>query len=162
MLFGIRGPQDGGNGQGNLYTINKQTGVATLVGSTGDFFGSIAFAPDGTLYMSSQDLVMGNQVNQSLKTLDPSNASILTTIATNDFFGALGIRPTDGTIFGGTGDGHQIYTIDPITGAETPIGDTGKNFVGDIAFSPVPVPPSMLLLGSSLLGLMGWRRFKKS
>jgi hypothetical protein len=27
--------------------------------------------------------------------------------------------------------------------------------------SPVPMPPSALLLGSGLLGLVGWRRFKK-
>jgi hypothetical protein len=28
--------------------------------------------------------------------------------------------------------------------------------------APVPLPPTMLLLGSGLLGLVGWRRFRKS
>src|SRR5436190_16262028 len=56
ILYGIRGPNDQLGGQGLLYTINKATGAATLVGNTGDFFGSIAFAPNGTLYMSSADL----------------------------------------------------------------------------------------------------------
>jgi hypothetical protein len=32
---------------------------------------------------------------------------------------------------------------------------------GTIAFEVVPVPPSMLLLGSGLLGLLGLRRFRK-
>lgn len=166
MLFGIRGPIDQLNGQGNLYTIDKKTGVATLVGNTGDFFGSIAFAPNGTLYMSAADLdPMGNIVNQSLKTLNPSNANILSTFPTNDFFGALGIRPTDGMIFGGTGSGHTIFTINPTTGAETLVGDTGLNFVGDIDFTPIPIPlPStMLLFGSGLLGLTGLsRKFKRN
>jgi len=28
--------------------------------------------------------------------------------------------------------------------------------------SPVPVPPTLLLLGSGLMGLVGWRRFRKN
>jgi hypothetical protein len=136
VLYGIRGPQDQLGGQGKLYTINKSTGVATLVGSTGDFFGSIAFAPNGALYMSAADLdSMGNFINIGLKRLNPANAAVLSFVPTNDFFGALGIRPTDGVIFGGTGDSHQIFTVNPITGAETLIGDTGRNFVGDIDFA---------------------------
>jgi hypothetical protein len=33
ILYGVRGPNDGLNGQGLLYTINKLTGAATLVGA---------------------------------------------------------------------------------------------------------------------------------
>jgi hypothetical protein len=39
------------SGTANLYTIST-TGAATLVGNTGVFFGSIAFARNGTLYMA--------------------------------------------------------------------------------------------------------------
>src|SRR5207342_2920734 len=68
ILFGLRSPGDQGGGEGLLYTINKTTGVATLVGNTGDFFGSIAFAPNGTLYMSAADLdfATGNTINIAL------------------------------------------------------------------------------------------------
>jgi outer membrane protein assembly factor BamB len=155
LLYGIRSPQDQLGGQGNLYTINPATGLATFVGSTGDFFASIAFAPTGILYMSSADLdfVTDTIINMSLKTLNPANAGILSTVATNHFFGALGIR-SDGTIFGGTGDAAQLFTINPATGGETLIGSTGRNFVGDLAFAPVPEPGSFLL---ALIGVLGLR-----
>ena len=40
--------------------------------------------------------------------------------------------------------------------------DAGYYSVDNVAYSAVPVPPSLLLLGSGLLGLVGWRRFRKS
>jgi hypothetical protein len=141
LLFGVRSPNDGLGGEGKLYTIDTTTGVATLVGDTQAFFASIAFAPDGTLYESAADLgAMGNRVNIRLNTLDPSDGTVLTSVATQDFFGALGIRPTDGVIFGGTGDAGDIYTIDPVTGTQTLVGNTGQNFVGDLDFRPVNSP----------------------
>jgi hypothetical protein len=146
LLYGIRGPNDQLGGQGLLYTINKTTGVATLVGNTGDFFGSIAFGPNGTLYMSAADLDgMGNFVVVGLKTLDPSNANTLSVVPTTDFFGAFGVRP-DGVLFGGTGDTGQLFTINPITGAETLVGSTGRNFVGDVDFL-APEPSTLVLFG---------------
>ena len=149
-LYGIRGPNDGGNGQGDLYTISTTTGVATFVGATGDFFGSIAFAPNGTLYMVAADLdMMGNQINIGLKTLSPATAATLSFVSTHDYFGALGIRPTDGAIFGGTGDTGNIDIINPLTGAETLVGNTGTQFVGDIAFQ-TPEPGTLALLGIGL------------
>ena len=156
VLYGIRAPADQLGGQGKLYTINTTTGVATLVGNTGDFFGSIAFAPDGTLYMSAAGLdpLTDNIINIGLKTLNPANASTLSFVATPDFFGALGIRPADGVIFGGTGDLGQIFTINPASGKETLIGSTGRNFVGDIDFQ-VPEPGTLVLLGLGLLGIAG-------
>src|SRR5262249_29798499 len=94
LLYGIRGPLAPLAGQGRLYTINAATGAATLIGDKGHFFGSIAFAPNGTLYMSAADLdpITDNLVNISLRTLNPSNAANLSTVTTLDFFGALAVR----------------------------------------------------------------------
>jgi hypothetical protein len=158
-LFGISASSNGDlSAAGNLYTINKTTGAATLVGPTGDFFGAIAFAPNGTLYMHAADLGnMGSIVNVQLKTLNPTNASTLTAIAVLDIPGALGIR-SDGTIFAGNGDGGKIYTINPINGVETVVGNTGLNFVGDLDFQPAPEPISMWMCGLGLLGFSVYRR----
>lgn len=153
FLYGIRGPIDQLNGQGKLYTINTTTGVATLVGNTGDFFGAIAFAPNGTLYMSSADLdANDNLVNISLKRLNPNNAATIGSVPTVDFFGALAVRPDDSVIFGGNGDQGQLFTINPATGAETLVGSTGRNFVGDLAFlTPEPASFALACLGLIML-----------
>jgi hypothetical protein len=159
-LYGISGPQM--NNPGLLYTINKTTGVATLVGNTGAFFGSIAFNLGGTLYMSfaTLDPSTGNIINISLKTLNPATGAVLSSVSTVDFFGALGIR-SDGVIFGGTGDSAGLFTINPNTGAETLIGSTGQNFVGDLAFTTVPEPSTLLLLGTGLSSLVAMRRKRR-
>ena len=143
-LFGITNPDGAAGGPGDLYSINKSTGVATLIGNTGFFFNTIAFAPDGTLYLAAAnlDFVTGMLIDKALKTINPSTAAVLTSVSTTHFFGALGIR-SDGKIFGGTGDQHELFTINPTTGAETLIGDTGSTFVGDLAFS-TPGAPSKL------------------
>ena len=157
-LYGVRGPNDGLNGQGRLYTINEQTGAATLVGDTLSFFDSIAFAPNGTLYLSAADLDFntGNTINPRLQTLNPANANVLTTVATSEFYGALGIRPGDGLIFAGNGDRAQLFTLNPTSGAETLVGSTGRTFVGDIDFL-VPEPASIALTGLGALGLALWK-----
>jgi hypothetical protein len=157
VLYGISASSSGdSNAAGNLYTINTTTAVATLVGATGDFFGAIAFAPNGTLYMLAADLdASDNIVNQSLKSLNPVNGHTLSSVATTVNPGALGVR-FDGTIFAGEGDDGLIFTINPATGAATLVGSTGLNFVGDLAFQ-APEPVSLAMCGLGLFGLALYR-----
>jgi sugar lactone lactonase YvrE len=160
-LFGVRAPVGGETGLGDVYTIDKSTGVASLVGSTGHFFDSIAFAPDGTLYATAADLgPMGAEINPVLLKVDPADGHVLSSVATKGFYGALGVRPSDGTIFAGNGDGAQIFTLDPATGEATALPHTtGTHFVGDIDFATsrpaaVPLPPAMWTGSATLLALL--------
>jgi PEP-CTERM motif len=160
VLYGVQGPNDNLNGQGLLYTINPLTGVATLVGDTHSFFDSIAFAHTGTLYLNAADLdfATGNVVNPRLETLNPATAAILSTVTTTEFYGAFGIGP-NGVLYAGNGDQHKLFRLNPVTGAETLIGDTGRTFVGDIDFFvPEPASLGLISLGGAVLGFFGWRR----
>ena len=167
ILYGISG-DIGGVGAGEFYTINKTTGAATLVGTTDDFFASIAFAPDGTLYMFAQTLTFGPNGPTfgppELETLNPSTAAELTAISTPQFYGAFGIRPTDGVLFAGNGDGMggtaALFTVNPTTGAETEVGPTGTTFVGDLAFQ-VPEPSTVMLVCLGLLVLLSRAGFQR-
>jgi hypothetical protein len=158
LLYGIQSPQDQSGGQGKLYTINPATGVATLVGNTGDFFASIAFAPNGTLYMSAADLdfATGQDINIALKILNPSNATVISSVSAAEFYGALAVSP-EGVIYGGNGDQGQLFRINATTGAETLVGSTGRNFVGDLAFAPIPEPGTFALGIAGLLACL-WKR----
>ena len=145
-----------------LYKIDKNTAVATLVGAgpAGDSRLSIAFAPDGTLYMTNQNVC--DVDDDFLREINPDTGAVITTIGlVNDIdVDALGVR-SDGTIFasGGiacTGLGTQIYTINPTTGQETLVG-SGLDVISDIAFFPAPkqVAGELLPLDSTALLIGG-------
>lgn len=103
-------------GQGctpNLYTLNKDTGAATLVGPLGESGGKpdMAFRADGTLFTYSTS-------NGYLGTVD------LTTGAMT-LIGDTGVEPWDqGLTFDGSGtlimiDGDTVYTVNTSTGSAT-------------------------------------------
>ena len=138
----------------NIYTIDKSTAVATLVGNTGVTGASIAFGPDGTFYMTSAEFTPeGVFIRGFLNTLDPETAEVLTTSDpfTTAHVGGLAVRPTDGQVFASGGFDSDIYTLS-LEGEETLLGVTGFGGVGDIAFTPLPTNKDQCKNG-------GWQDF---
>jgi len=140
--------------QGDLYSIDKTTADATLVGdlSAVSFGGGLAFAPDETLYVTSASEGAG-----VFQIVDPDTGATITDIGTDFGIDALGIR-SDGTIFGArnnfSGFPADIYTLDPTDGTPTFVGNDERG-ISDIAFSPpaqavageiIPIDATSLIL----------------
>jgi hypothetical protein len=151
VLFGTN--LDINTGINAIYTIDKNTAIATFVGETGVTGATLAFGPDGTLYMTSAVFDEVGFVNGYLHTLDPATGAILTT--SDPFFlahvGGLAVRSTDGVIFASGGMPGDLYTLSS-TGTQTFIGLNGIGGVGDIAFTPLPTNKNQCKQG-------GWSRF---
>jgi PEP-CTERM motif len=167
VLYGIESREAaGGLGPpfGNLYTIDRNTGVATLVGGTGLENASLAFGPNGTLYATSgavnPDDPFGPLIEVQVATLDPATGKVLTAMPTSMFYTALAFDATTGLLVGGTGSGDSfvsgdIFTIDPVTGNQIAhVSNTGLDFIGGLDFRPVPEPSSLTLVGLGLAAVL--------
>jgi hypothetical protein len=174
-LFGIESREAaGGLGApfGNLYTIDRSSAVATLVGTTGLENDSLAFAPDGTLYVTSAAVnpldPFGPLIDVQVATLNPATAQVLTSVPTSLFYAALAFDARTGVLVGGTGSGNtllsgDIFTIDAATGAQLAhLSTTGLDFVGDLDFRPVPEPLSVTIAGLGLLAIMSRQCYRRA
>jgi hypothetical protein len=146
---------------GELFTIDVNSGDATLVGQTPG--GSLAFSSDGTLYSSNGgDLYTVNQSTGA--------ASLVTTLAFDSGFGetgspnqmSLAFDPADGTLYtlaewAGV-EQSWLGTIDIATGEVTPIGITGFVGPGGLAIEASPEPASGFLIPVGLFILVALRQ----
>ena len=125
----------------SLYTVDRETGQATRIGSTDvkvsadedpglGFFMALAFAPDGTLY-GANDI--------ALYRIEPSTGHATKIV---DFVGVtsppsvMGLAIDSRRIFyiADFVPASRVYTVNTTTGVVTPILNTGLAFVHNIAF----------------------------
>jgi hypothetical protein len=132
-----------------LYTINPQTGAASLaatisLGSQAVQIRALAFAPDGTLYALENGMgTSQTTTNDEIWTINESTG-VGAFVGLTNLFGiqAMEFGP-NGTLYGwdcgNTGsNGFGLVTIDPVTGAATDVNPAigGTADVQSITFRP--------------------------
>ena len=132
-------------GISELYTLDIETGTATLIGGAGSFPGAIAIDPQGRLYLREQ-------ISPNLLEFDKITANVLNSVTLSLDLGRVGMTfSQDGTflIVDGEADATDtLYTLDPTTGILTSIGHTGlDNGLVGLAYIPEPSTLVLLLVG---------------
>jgi hypothetical protein len=135
----------------NLYTIDKTTGAATLVGFMGPFAGDFDAKFDNT-----GKLLL--ETNGALYSVNTSTGNA-TLVGPTPGFTVLSMDFENGTMYGFT-TGDQIISINTSTGAGTLLTNTSPATAvfGAAPSGIIPEPSSIILLGMGLVGLMGFVR----
>jgi hypothetical protein len=129
----------------SLYTVNRQTGLPSLVGSTGvldpsdpsgfsGFLMALAFAPDGKLYgvnSASTLFSIDTSTGKATKVVD-----LVHSASAAPLVGVMGLAIDSGGNFyvADFAPHSNIYVVDTTRGVATPIVNTGLAFVHNIAF----------------------------
>jgi hypothetical protein len=144
---------------GHLFTINA-SGVGAIVGSNGKTTGNNYIGDFGDLAFVGSTLYGTFAVNGFTNTfLGTANTGTGAVSSLHD----MGVANVDGlayylptsTLYAITRDG-TLYTANTSSGALTNAHTTGLSNV--YGMTSVPLPPTMLLLGSGLVGVIGLRR----
>jgi hypothetical protein len=138
-----------------LFTINPSSGAGTLVGSLGQYrVQALDFSPSGVLYGYAVGLPGAGLVR-----IDPATAAVTDVnpaVPGTANGQGLAFAP-DGTLYGGN---TTLVRIDPATGIETPIGQTGFDIRG-LAAVPEPSAAALGLIGGAALAATMRRRRRR-
>ncbi|MBI4638975.1 MAG: hypothetical protein HY727_21770 [Candidatus Rokubacteria bacterium] len=116
-----------------LVTIDRVTGVATLVGETGDFFAALAFDSSETLYaVTGGESSVGEGTLFTLSTVD-ATPTLVGFLGRGDDGEALAFNPLDGRLYHASGLSDVIFeSVDP-AGFPTDIPIAGTALVDEEA-----------------------------
>jgi len=124
---------------GNLYQVNATTGAATLVGFTGfDRLNAAAADPTGMIYSARFRVTTNSADTNKLIKIDPTTGlgTLVADYGTEEDLRALAFGP-GGVLFGiREGIPDVLVTIDPVNGAVTTVGPTGRNDIQGLTMGP--------------------------
>ena len=132
ILYAVDGP-------GELFTINKTTGMGATVGNVGTNLdlSAMAFDSGGNLYIV-------DSFGPTLLKVNKANAAIISSVSlgsVNQEIGGLAFDPTDGKLYLAAGTTSNLYRVNPTTGSSLELGPiTAPGGIGGLAFTPIPTP----------------------
>ncbi|MGB7749604.1 MAG: DUF4394 domain-containing protein [Verrucomicrobiia bacterium] len=131
----IAGTLYGLGNQNHLYTINPATGAATQVGTT---FSPVLNGIDFGFNAGTSQLYVSSDLGQNL-TINPiTGAATAGPNYTGASIDAMAYDYFNTDFYGISADTHDLYAMNPVTGATSLIGPTGVSFVDRIGFDISP------------------------
>ena len=137
------------DGSGTYDITSAIRNTTITVGSEG-----IAYIPMGSSLFGLPSIIVSENLDDKIATYEVDANGNPKVASRKDFITGL--------------SGPMGAFIDPLTGDFLFTTFNGDNFIGNNFIvvqgtdTQIPVPPTVLLLGSGLLGLVGFRRFRKS
>ncbi len=118
----------------NLYTINRITGAATLVGPLGLTvqFPGLEFSADAhTLYLSTSPYYAPGEYTSSLYRVNPATGAStrIGDISGNTIVDGLAYDPTAHVLYGVSSATYKIYIVNTANATLTEIGDVGTSLI---------------------------------
>jgi hypothetical protein len=154
-LYGMSGGSSHGY---HLYEINKTTGAASFVGSTGlTSFHNLGYnSHNGVMYMT-------NSNTDSLYTINLATgaATLIGPLGTSTNPNSMAFNHHTGVMYMLDNSTNNLYTLSLTTGAATIVGNVGTSNFLSLAYAPVPEPGTMAALGLGAAALAVRRRRRK-
>jgi hypothetical protein len=144
----------------SIYSLDTSNAVPTLLATTS---GEPVFVTPAMAALSGTSALLMTYTgwppeDWTLRSVDLTTGAVTTLGPSSSASGIFGIDFAGSTLYG-LGASGKVYTINPINGATTLLGNTGGQYWLDLTIAQtavVPEPISMIFFGTGLVGVWGY------